>query len=260
MNKARIERILQNAEKYRTNTLGIKGHIIINHSQTENQVIVSSELQDFTIQELQQIIVILMKMTVNEGDVAIVENDYFEIWSFVNYLIINSRKKLDSWFHNYNPLVAHLTSNICQEIKPKYIDQQNREYQNRILDSNSSHSFPMVWSGYAYLEGICRRICSSYVTTEGRILHDFELDGGKYEARRNINSLKVMLNLTKAVVSNSTKNQLDEIFSIYTPNMIYKWRNSTLHGAGDIAIPVIVIYSLISILSLELLIIINRDE
>ncbi len=251
------------AGDYRRRVYGSDGSIRINHSQLENQVIRSDTLPLLSAQELQEVGYILCHMSRNPGLNAIIENDHREYWSFVNKVAQDST--IDFWIRTHHPLRVVINSDLVMQLKPKYQDQGNRQWQNTLMDSFYGYMlFPAVWSGFSYLEGICRRICHDFIDEEGEIKKAFRVNGRQYRSARGnryvtgrrkgytkISSLCDLLVLTRRKVSPHTRHVLASFFRDYSASDIYSWRNACLHGIEDESSVFIVIYSLISILLLD---------
>lgn len=258
--------IRENAEIYRGQVFRRDGSITINHDQTVNKVFDSNWLQDMTFEQLQEVAYILMHMSRNSHLNAIIENDHLEFFSLVNVVVILS-KKIDGWIINHNPLFSYIDSQLVNELKPQYTDNGNKLFQNALLMNLHYHQiFPAVWTGFAYLEGICRRICRYYINVDGTVLKPFKIKRVQYRSTRGnkkaskghkgkikINNLGHILELSRRQVSSQTRQLLSKFFQDYPSDQIFDWRNDSLHGSEDRSTTVIVLYSLIAIFLLDLL-------
>jgi len=264
-----MEEIARRAEAYRQNVYGGTGqNITINHSQIENQVLPNQLLSEFSNAELQEIGYILVHMSRNPGLNAVIENDHFEYWAFVDLLTRNSAA--DYWVKEHNPFYILLDIDFISRLRREhpessYTDLVNFRNRNVLLANLSRHPlFPAVWTGFAYLEGVCRRICHSYIGEDGEIKRAFKVNGRQYRtplgrqraSGRNkgdtrISSLRDILTLTRRLVGSSTRSVLKKFFTDYSAKSIYSWRNGSLHGLEDGTTVIIVQYCLICILLLD---------
>jgi hypothetical protein len=259
-----MEDIRRKAEEYRISVYGRTARDIrINHNQRENQVIGDEALLRFSNSELQEIGYILSHMSRNPGLNAVIENDHFEYWAFVNVLTRNSTA--DHWIKEHNPSFVLIGSDIISQLRPQYNDRLNAINRNELLSiMHYQPMFPAVWAGFAYLEGVCRRICREYIDDDGGIKKAFRANGRQYrtvlgnrraprgsKGKTKISSLEDILVLTRRQVSPTTKTILKKFFKDYSEGAIYSWRNDCLHGLEDRTTVLIVQYCLIAILVLE---------
>ncbi|MDB5179351.1 MAG: hypothetical protein JWN01_1294 [Patescibacteria group bacterium] len=258
-----MDELHQKARQYRINVYKRDGSIGINHDQTQNQIIVGSQLSSFSTNQLQEISYVLSHVAKNPGMNAIIENDHFEFWAFINQLIRTRRS--DFWVKEHNPFFILINADIATRSQPRYNDQESCQHRNDLLSSLSYHPFfPAVWAGFAYLEGLCRRLCGEYVATDGKIKKAFRVNGqqyrtqvghrrasGKYKGKTSISSLKDMLTLTRRVVSRDGQRILTKFFKDYSASTLFNWRNECLHGSEDRITVIIAQYCLISMLLLE---------
>jgi hypothetical protein len=195
---------------------------------------------------------------------AIIENDHFEYWAFV-YSVLQSSRGPDWWAAQHHPLKNYLAASVVDRLRPQYEDPENKRFQNAVLASYGNSTSAPVWAGFAYLEGLGRRICARYVTESGEVRRAFCVKGnqyrsprghaqarGKAKGRKQISSLRDLLELTRRQVGKGCRKQLRRVFGYYSTDEIYSWRNSVLHGAEDRSTTVIVLYSVISMLLLDM--------
>lgn len=247
-----IKRIRKRAEEYRRKVFLDNGNITINHDQTRNKIFVPDELLNLSVRELQEVGYILMHMSRNERLNAIIENDHVEYWSLVNSKIA-SNNNVESWINRHNPLFSYIVVDVVNHLELQYKDVNNKKFQNLILNKSPHDFFPAVWAGFAYLEGLCRRICNEYVEKGGKVKKEFKVCGEKYGVNDRVSNLKHILICSFEKIEEGTKNILYRFFDDYTAQKIYNWRNDSLHGAEDRSTTIIVLYCLISILLLDLI-------
>jgi hypothetical protein len=210
-------------------------------------------LLNLSIRELKEVGYILIHMSRNEGLNAIIENYHMEYWALVNSIILDS-KDIKRWIKRHNPLFSVIGTNLLNQLKPQYKDQNNKRFQNSLFNKLYYHDFfPAVWAGFAYLEGLCRRICNEFVDTSGTVKKEFIVCGKKYGIGGRISNLYHILSLTHNKIREDTRKILDKFFIDYNPKQIFAWRNDSLHGTEDKSTALIVLYCLISILLLDLI-------
>lgn len=262
-----MDDIKRNAINYRYRVYGSTGRQIrINHSQRENQVIDFESLNRLNIYELQTLGFLLCHMSKNPGMNAVIENDHFEYWAHVS--VVSSGMLNDHWIKNHHPLLSYIYNDLSTQGNLLYSDNRNAAARNLLISSspNIPLIFPAVWSGYAYLEGICKRICFQYVDVEGNVIKPFRVNNTQYrtksgnahvvkrkgkKAKTRCSSIKDLIVLARRHVAPSTKNVLTNFFKDYNVKDIANWRNSALHGSEDQQTTFIVLYCLISILIID---------
>jgi hypothetical protein len=267
-----MDAIREAARLYRQEVFRRGGSIVISRDQTVTQTFVNLDLAGLLVEELQELGYVLMHMSRNPGMNAIIENDHLEYWAYVA-LRTSTRRSQDGWIERHNPVFSLFDSLIMNELQPQYADSVNRRYQNRFLQEQFFHAFfPAVWSGFAYLEGVCRRLCHDYVDVDGQIKKSFKVCRIQYRSPRGnraakrsrgkqgrpgkqgqlrINNLSHILLLTRRRVKPRTRRILTKFFRDYSPEQIFQWRNDCLHGAEDSSTTVIVLYCLIAVLLLD---------
>lgn len=281
-----LETIKQNAKAYRRRVFRSDGTITVTHDQSVNQVLDDLDLFALSSMELQEVGYTLMHMSRNKDLNAVIENDHVEYWSLVNSQVLYGRH-VDPWIREHNPWLVRIDSllvNTWQKERGsplQTLDAVNQRHFNGLLLRRYHYPvyhtvFPAVWSGFAYLEGLCRRICSSYVATDGKVKKAFKVAGKQYRSaagkrswsavkRRtgkksgtqigdtSISNLRHMLELTRRHVSKDTQTVLTKFFRNYSTTEIFQWRNDSLHGSEDRQTTIIVLYCLISILLLDII-------
>lgn len=258
-----MEEIRQKAEEYRSNVFGSEGQVFINHSQNENQVIDGRTLIDFSNTELQEVGYILSHMSRNSELNAVIENDHYEYWALI--ALLTRESYADNWIRENNPIVSIIDSNILSVLNLQFSNSEMAYGRRELLSSISHRSIsPAVWAGFAYAEGICRRINSNYIREDGTVRRAFRVNGNQYrtsrgckmarrgsKGRHKISSLADLLTLTRRIVSHEARSILRKFFNDYSEIQLYSWRNDCLHGIADQRTVIIVLYCLISILLLE---------
>jgi hypothetical protein len=268
-----VDMIRRNAQTYRRNVFRRDGSIAINHNQLVNQVFANLDLTTLSHADLQEVGYILAHMSRNVGLSAIIENDHREYWALVHSRFLASGRA-DYWIRDHNPLISLIDTRVMRfcyrgnKSGPQFEDAINNRFQNTLLQQLGSHRSysPSVWSGFAYLEGLCRRICREQVTTDGTVKKPFRVSGSQYrsEAGRRrakgknkgsatISNLHHTLELTRRHISDHTRHALTRFFRDYPASQIFGWRNDSLHGSEDRETTIIVLYCLISILLLDVL-------
>jgi hypothetical protein len=259
-----LQNMKANSEAYRKSVFRPDGSIVINHDQTRNKIFVSTQLDGLTSAELQELGFYLMKMCFNRNMNSIIENDHIEYWSHVSNLARNNNQ-VDRWLRTHNPIFSFIDSQLVNELRPQYNDNVNKRSQNTLLTEVSYHDFfPSVWSGFAFLEGVCRRLCHVYLTSDGEVKKAFKVKGVQYRSRagnlkctrRNkgsprISNLGHALELTRRNVDSDTRTILTNFLNLHSASEIFDWRNTCLHGSEDKSTVVIVLYCLISLLVLD---------
>ncbi len=269
-----LEAIRERANAFRKETFRFPrdGRIEITLGGNPQPLFYSEDLQRFSFQELQELCYILMHMNYNKGMNAIVRNEHLELWSRVDSLLHNVKGRgINSWIVMHNPLGTYIKLGFLRYLHsglPDYVPERynspNCYYQNSVLRNQMGGEFPAVWTGFAYLEGLCRRICKKYVAEDGTVIKAFKVEGKQYRSERGrrrvrgkqkgiprINNLHHLLELTRREVSVPTRIMLKKFFKLHSTKEIFEWRNACLHGEEDRSTTVIVVYSLISILLLD---------
>ena len=264
-----LEVIRQRAKAYRKETFHPGGRITVRSKPP--QLFQSAELQQLSFQELQELCYIFTQMSHNQGMNVIMLNEHIELWSRIDSLLYSARATVNYWIFEHNPLATYVKLDFLQhlfllpECIPEGYSSDNSTYQDEVLEKRIGlSSFPAVWTGFAYLEGLCRRICKKYVAEDGTVIKAFKVKGDQYRSKKGnkrakrgrggklkISNLNHLLELTRREVSAPTRGVLKKFFRLHSTKEIFGWRNACLHGEEDKQSTVIVLYSLISILLLD---------
>ena len=201
ISKKLLQEMKKKADAYRKSVFKSDNRMTVNYDQTRNKIFYSRQLLELTDSDLQRLGFYLMEMCYNENMNAIIENDHDEYWCHVSNLTRN-KYEVDHWIKNHNPIFSYIDIKLVNELKCKYsfkyTDNINKMAQNDLLKDLINHDFfPSVWSGFAYLEGICRRLCSDYVTQDGDIKKDFEINVELYKSSEGNNSNNNFTSQTK---------------------------------------------------------------
>lgn len=122
----------------------------------------------------------------------------------------------------------------------------------------SSHTI-LRYLSYPLLEACTRKLCNNFITSDGIVTHQFSVTGRTYNIHNKCSSLEHLLILLESSVAkaelkfflNKIKATITRITGSTTPfEILYSWRNQTLHGnqfsgiAGDLIFNISILFLL----------------
>ena len=128
-------------------------------------------------------------------------------------------------------------------MKPREAFEYSAEV-DKLLNRNAKYliyhsSIVLSYISFPLPEAVARRACSAYVDMNGVVKKPFEKPKGLYNVGDRCNSVRDILRLLRdRVAGDDLKNNLIEIFNHIESivgesdgcSVIYRWRNSSLHG------------------------------
>ncbi len=212
-------------------------------------------------EELCAALIGLSKVLLLPGFSTIVNDDHYALWSWCGELLLNSRSRhfpaAQSEIHSLYAASIHAALAFCS--KPTETEEEWEE-QNRIEDLQPHHakllikqsSLILAHLAFPLLEAVLKRACAAYVAFDGRVVSAFSVPNKQGNPReydpngpfrnRQCSSLRDLLFLHSTVVASpKLKNLLDRFCERLTTldasqdpfDLIYGWRNQSLHGSTN---------------------------
>jgi hypothetical protein len=237
-----IDEIRLTLQAYRQRTFATNGNMTISPTPLLNV----GTLQQLSRDELQEVASELAQ-TLFHPRVAILPPELEEFLAFIS-LLLNESPNADHWIKANNPVAAYVR--LSSRAKRHATEPPHTWAQMYLRDSSMPLS-NALWAGFAYLEGVCRRICSSHVGVDGMVHKAFSTPGKQHPVGKHLTNLGHLLELTHTLVGANTQKALASVFTVAPTATLFDWRCSSLHGEKEIWSATVVVFCLISIAVLE---------
>jgi hypothetical protein len=195
------------------------------------------KFHELNFEELCAAIVGLSRIALRPS-VSCVTEDHISLWKWCRELLLNHKS---NYFSQNQSEIRELTEAIFaaalaneSHVPVEVVGMYNKTYLNKNHIVQSYMSFP-------FLEGILKKVCKSYVEFDGTIKQPFpKKNGGQYHVGRKCSSLYDLLVLHYSFIADTDMvTNIDMIKANFTEikptetlfEVIYQWRNSSLHGA-----------------------------
>lgn len=215
-----------------------------------NNNIIFNEL---SYEELQTCGVSLTEILLFKNRNTIISNDHIHYWAWIGQVLLNSEAEyFDSNEREISDLLSTcIRSALARTANPKLSDEENREVRNKLEFNSqeliSKNNLILVQLSFPLLEAILRKSCKEYVDYLGNVKKDFEIESNnrkysyKAKGKRKVSSIAVLLHLYyEKIATSEIQNKLDLIRTHLNGlekenpkdafEIIYQWRNSSLHG------------------------------
>lgn len=226
--------------------------------------------------ELCVAIVALSKVLLRPGMNTIVDQDHFGIWSWCGELLLGPRAAVFS--SQQHEIKSVFETNLHAALAHCRKPNSSREAwaaQNQIVQQIPHHaqlllqksSLILAYLSFPLLEAILKRACAAFINLDGTVVSEFLVprrDGSlrQYKPREQCSSLRDLLHLHFAKATPALQALIAEfrshiqfLDSSKDPfDLIYEWRNDSLHGTSNyqtIGGTVISLVLLISIFEIE---------
>ncbi len=187
----------------------------------------------------------------HHGGLALLGDDLADYWSFVA-LLSRESKALDSWIKENNPVPTYLL--LFESVVRGPADLPN--WRGLLLTRHARPLSSAVAAAFAYLEGLCRRSCSTHVDAAGNVLRQFSVprptaNSKLYSVGSRVNNLGDVLWLTAELSAPDTRTVLNSIFAEVAREKFFDWRNGSLHGSTEEWAATNAVFCTLSVLVLE---------
>ena len=201
------------------------------------------------------------KVLLRPGLNTIIDQDHIGLWAWCGELLLSPRAELFSHEeHEIKTLFeTSIRSSLANCRKPP-ANKEEWEAQNKIADLQSHQSkeflskssVVLAYLGFPLLEAITKRACSSYVGFDGNVISQFQVlkrngDQRTYDPngsyfQQQCSSLRDLLFLLFNEVSNQKlenslakfREHISDLDGSVDPfDLIYSWRNQSLHGSTN---------------------------
>lgn len=207
---------------------------------------------DFT--SLKAAIIGLSRALLLPGLNTIIDQDHFGLWSWCAELILSQDAGVfDNEEYELRKLFETcVRASLASCVKPAASQEEWQQQVNRneLIPHNAKYfvqesNLALAYLAFPLLEGTCKKLCSDYISMDGNVLQPFEVPNrnegvkqydpnGRWN-QKQCSSLRDLLFLTSSLYEASEIEQLkghikqlgdgSDAFDV-----IYKWRNQSLHG------------------------------
>ena len=199
------------------------------------------------------------KVLLRPGLNTIIDQDHFWLWAWCGELLLSPRAKIFS--HEQHEIKTLFETSIRSSLagcrKPP-ANREEWEEQNRISELQPHHSkyflnnshVVLSYLGFPLLEAVTKRACSVYVDFDGSVISQFQVlrrngtpksydPSGSYSQQQCSSLRDLLFLLFNQAADQDLVHSLD-IFRTHLSNLdntldpfdlIYKWRNQSLHGS-----------------------------
>lgn len=250
MNKQ--EKIIDLCKKYKA-SVQVEDSLSIG-SDSEQYRLMNNNIMfhELSYEELQTCGVSLTEILLFKNRNTIISNDHIHYWAWVAQVLFNKDGYFDSTEREISDLFSTcIRSALARTNNPMLSFEQNREVRNNLEFNSqeliSKNNLILAQLSFPLLEAILRKSCKEYVNYLGKVKKDFEIEKNgrkvsyKKKENRKVSSIAVLLHLYyEKVATSEIRKKLDLIRTHLNDlekenpkeafEIIYQWRNSSLHG------------------------------
>ena len=226
-----------NSEKYRLFANGVRFH------ELDHQALLASILG-------------LSKVLLLPGLNTIVVDDHFGLWSWCAEVLVGSRSEyFSNEEHEMKSLFqASIRASLVNCKKPaRSSEEQQLQYESEQKIPHHARYFLydssliLAYIGFPLLESTLKRVSSTYLNMDGTVKSTFQVKNraGKprpYKIGAQCSSIRDVLNLVYDEIADSELKVLLQEFRVHISSLddsqdpfdlIYSWRNQSLHGSTN---------------------------
>ena len=218
----------QNSEQFRLRNNGILPH-------------------DMSLLELRTAHVSLAGIIRQMGYGAVIDRDHLNLWAWEADLLVGTHNGWPRFFHDRTFASAFETMMHVLFARPDLAAAQAEPHGAQVLANLGTASEFWVVLCFPLLESLLKRRAATYVTEDGVVVAAFEVPRANRPPRRyavgdQVSSLRDLLYLEHDRISDADlKADVAAMVAGLTAlepdlqhgfDVIYRWRNSTLHGGG----------------------------
>ncbi|MFP7278104.1 hypothetical protein SFC11_02020 [Exiguobacterium indicum] len=212
---------------------------------------------ELSYEELQTCGVSLTEILLFKNRNTIISDDHIHYWAWVGQVLLNSESGyFDSGEGEISDLLSTcIRSALARTTNPKLSYEENREVRNKLEFNSqeliSKNNLILVQLSFPLLEAILRKSCKEYVDYLGSVKKRFKVGSNvrkysyKETGNRKVSSIAVLLHLYyEKIATPEIRKKLDLIKTHLKDlekenpkdafEIIYEWRNSSLHGNENI--------------------------
>lgn len=203
----------------------------------------------------------LSKVLLRPGLNTIVDHDHFALWSWCGELLLGPRSQIfpasQQEVRSLYEASIHAALANCR--KPPASKDEWQE-QRRIQDLQPHHaklllnesSLVLAYLGFPLLEAVLKRACATYIGFDGQVIAAFSIPSRNGNPRnydpngafrdRQCSSLRDLLFLYSTLVADARQRALIDRFRTHLASLdashdpfdlLYSWRNQSLHGSAN---------------------------
>lgn len=202
----------------------------------------------------------LSKVLLRPGLNTIVDHDHFGAWSWCGELLLSPRANLFSTEqHEIKSLFETTIHAALANCREPITSKEEWQAQNRIQEMQPHHAkqllreamLVLAYLAFPLLEAVLKRACKTFVSFDGQVVSAFMVQDRNGDPRnydpvrgrlRRCSSLRDLLFLHHLQVAepglktwwDEFRNHIATLDNTQDPfDLIYSWRNQSLHGAAN---------------------------
>lgn len=205
----------------------------------------------------------LSKILLLPGLNTIISVDHLGVWSWCGELLLGSSAEVfpEDQYEIKKLYMACIHAALAGHRKPKPNETKEEFFeQNRLKALQPHHSNQLIANSnltlayltFPLLEAVLKRACASFVSFDGKVIAKFSVTDSRGQIRkyspngsyrdRKCSSLRDLLELhITAVASEELKSHLEQFYNHFKTlhpetnpfDLIYSWRNQSLHGSTN---------------------------
>lgn len=201
-------------------------------------------------------LVALCKVLLRPGMNTIVHQDHYGIWSWCAEVLLNPRaevfpqqqQEIKSLFEaSLHAALAHCRRPPASSEEWEAQGQMGRQLPHHAQQLLQSSSLVLAYLAFPLLEAVLKRACASFISLDGTVTAQFQVphrDGKNrvYAPQAKCSSIRDLLHLhSSSATADNLRAHMDEFRShirFLDPSLdpfdlIYQWRNDSLHGTSN---------------------------
>jgi hypothetical protein len=201
-------------------------------------------------------LVALSKVLLRPGMNTIVDQDHFGIWSWCGELLLNPRatvfaaqqREIKSLFEaSLHAALAHCRKPAASREEWQAQRQAERQLPHHAQQLLHGSSLVLAYLSFPLLEAILKRACASFINLDGTVTTQFQAPRRngtmrEYKPQDQCSSIRDLLHLHHTKAAPAPLRALIDEFKSHIQfldsskdafDLIYQWRNDSLHGTSN---------------------------
>lgn len=204
------------------------------------------EPHDFTYAEVRAACIGLTRVLLLPGFNTIIDFDHRLLWAWCTEVLVGSHGQFfDASERDVRSLLGlACRASLAGVTRPDRsgFEESKRQYESMEPNARElvTHAHEVLsYLSFPLLEGVLRKVARTFITYDGVVLVPFQGKNRKYDANDRCNNLGDLLRLLEAQIAGPDLRQaLDDLkkhLQLLVPgkdafDIVYDWRNSSLHG------------------------------
>lgn len=190
----------------------------------------------------------LSKVLLHPGLNSVTDEDHYALWSWCGELLLVNKDDLfpaSQWeIKSLYSTCFHAALAECGEGSTTYVKDKSPRHARRLVENAG---LVLAYLAFPLLEAVLKRACEEYIAFDGQVIKKFSITGGngrkrKYYPNNRCSSLRDLLLLHSTIVAKPKlkillgkfREHLSMLDGQKDPfDLIYGWRNDSLHGSTN---------------------------